>query len=107
MCYKRVIAGLLTTVLITGAISPAEAVWAKEIEAAEDDAVVFLLPEEATEKNEIKAADADENGFVIENGVLTGYTGDGGDVVIPDGVTCIGDDVFYNNDKNTSVKIQV
>ena len=32
--------------------------------------------------------------FVIENGELTEYTGPGGKVVIPDGVTKIGDDVF-------------
>lgn len=34
------------------------------------------------------------NDFEIENGVLTKYTGSGGDVVIPDGVTEIGFDVF-------------
>ena len=32
--------------------------------------------------------------FVIENGVLEKYTGSGGDVVIPEGVTSIGDSVF-------------
>ena len=32
--------------------------------------------------------------FVIENGVLKEYTGKGGDVVIPDGVTSIGLDAF-------------
>ena len=30
------------------------------------------------------------NGFVIETGVLRRYTGPGGDVVIPEGVTSIG-----------------
>ena len=30
------------------------------------------------------------NDFEIENGVLVKYTGAGGDVVIPDGVTSIG-----------------
>ncbi len=37
---------------------------------------------------------ADHNGFVIENGRLIKYEGSGGDVVIPDGVTEIGDRVF-------------
>lgn len=37
---------------------------------------------------------ADENGFIIENGVLTGYEGDGGEVNIPDTVTTIGEYVF-------------
>lgn len=32
--------------------------------------------------------------FTIEDGILTGYTGPGGDVVIPDGVTGIGESVF-------------
>ena len=34
--------------------------------------------------------------FVIENGVLKKYTGPGGDVVVPDGVTSIGDWAFRN-----------
>lgn len=33
--------------------------------------------------------------FVIENGVLKEYTGPGGEIVIPDGVTEIGEKVFY------------
>ena len=32
--------------------------------------------------------------FVIENGVLTKYTGSGGDVIIPEGVTKIGNSAF-------------
>ena len=35
------------------------------------------------------------NDFVIENGVLKEYQGQGGDVVIPEGVTSIGDSAFY------------
>ena len=34
------------------------------------------------------------NDFVIEQGVLTKYTGPGGNVVIPEGVTEIGEDAF-------------
>lgn len=34
--------------------------------------------------------------FIIENGVLKGYTGPGGRVVIPEGVTGIGDHAFYH-----------
>lgn len=33
--------------------------------------------------------------FIIKNGVLTKYLGAGGSVLIPDGVTTIGDGVFY------------
>ena len=32
--------------------------------------------------------------FIIENGVLKKYVGPGGDVVIPDGVTSIGEEAF-------------
>ena len=32
--------------------------------------------------------------FIIKNGVLKKYTGPGGDVVIPEGVTSIGKDAF-------------
>lgn len=42
--------------------------------------------------------------FVIENGVLTKYTGKGVDIVIPDGVTAIGEHAFSFSDI-TSVKI--
>ncbi len=37
------------------------------------------------------------NDFVIKDGRLVKYVGPGGDVVIPDGVTVICDDVFYNS----------
>ena len=33
--------------------------------------------------------------FVIKHGVLEKYKGPGGDVVIPEGVTSIGEDAFY------------
>ena len=46
------------------------------------------------------AADSD---FQIVNGVLTKYTGPGGKVVVPEGVTEIADRVFDGNDKITSV----
>ena len=46
------------------------------------------------------AADSD---FQITNGVLTKYTGPGGDVMVPEGVTEIADRVFDGNDKITSV----
>ena len=43
--------------------------------------------------------------FQIENGVLVKYTGNGGDVVIPDGVTSIGNEAFYEYSSLTSVTL--
>ena len=35
------------------------------------------------------------NDFIIENGVLKKYTGNDIEVVIPDGVICIGQQAFF------------
>ena len=43
--------------------------------------------------------------FQIENGELVEYTGKGGDVVIPDSVTSIGDRAFYDCHRLTSISI--
>ncbi len=45
------------------------------------------------------------NDFVIENGVLKKYQGQGGDVVIPEGVTSIGDSAFAGCSSLTSIVI--
>ena len=45
------------------------------------------------------------NDFVIENGVLKKYQGPGGDVVVPEGVTSIGESAFEDCIKLTSVTL--
>ena len=54
------------------------------------------------------AVDADEDELIganIQDGVLLGYYGPGGDIVIPNTVTKIGDEAFKGNKKVTSVTI--
>ena len=54
------------------------------------------------------AVDADEDDLIganIQDGVLLGYYGPGGDIVIPNTVTKIGDEAFKGNKKVTSVTI--
>ena len=45
------------------------------------------------------------NDFVIKNGILEKYCGEGGAVVIPDGVTSIGIWAFYGCESLTSITI--
>ena len=57
------------------------------------------LPLKSPEKGEKKVD------FEIENGVLKKYTGSGGNVVIPDGVTTIGDYAFWNCSSLASITL--
>ncbi len=48
---------------------------------------------------------AQESEFTITNGVLTAYNGAGGEVVIPEGVSKIGDNAFKDCESLTSIQI--
>lgn len=118
MRKRKMLIGVLTATMLLGNVSPVMVQGAQEADVTEvpaetetEESATEAAPtetEEATTEIEVteteeeaitgdayKTADAkaDENGFIIENGVLTGYTGPGGDIVIPEGVTSIGKDV--------------
>ena len=112
MRRKKLLAGVLAAALLVGSISPAGVMGAevpKEFPAEqlmiEETGRQGDEEEAVTAEEEVKSAEADENEFVIENGVLTKYTGAGGDVTIPDGVTSIGDNAFYGCSGLTSITI--
>ena len=65
----------------------------------EDVEAVTVSPDNAVESND------DAGDFEIINGILVKYNGEGGDVVIPDGVTAIGEGAFSNCSDLTSVSI--
>ena len=72
------------------------------IEEQESEVISTENPEEETETEffsediSIKNFSETMDGFVIEDGVLTSYTGNETDIVIPDGVTEIADRVFLS-----------
>ena len=57
--------------------------------------VLYAQAEQVTEDGITVTAEADENGFVIKNGILTKYTErTATEVEIPEGVISIGDSTF-------------
>ena len=57
-----------------------------------------------TKQENVSYMNSDDD-FILRNGVLTQYIGNGGAVTIPSIVTSIGDEAFLNNNSITSVTI--
>ncbi|MDE6596441.1 MAG: leucine-rich repeat domain-containing protein [Oscillospiraceae bacterium] len=51
------------------------------------------------------AATPEEDFIISGDGYITGYNGNGGDVIIPDGITGIGESAFMQNDNITNLVI--
>lgn len=83
MVKGKIMAAVLASALIFEAVCPAGTVLASEKQPA---AEIFRL--------ELGAAKKAEDGFEIVDGVLKKYSGSGGNVTIPKGVTSIGDKAF-------------
>lgn len=90
--WKKLTALALSAVMMI----PTQAVYAKEEKAA--------VPKMETYA-ELGGRKADADGFVIEEGELTKYTGTATDVVIPEGVTGIGSEAFLDCSGLTSISI--
>ncbi len=67
--------------------------------------VLSAIPAEGVIAEEGLQTVSEDSDFLIENGVLTRYTGNGGDVTIPDGVTEIGERAFFDCASLTSIRI--
>ncbi len=70
----------------------------------DDETLAYYRPEElALAEEKYTLGEEDPDYFTIEDGVLVSYSGPGGEVVIPDGVTGIGRGVFVGGDVTSVV----
>ena len=75
----------------------------KELEAAQN--APKNAPENVSKPAQTPAGKSPLSDFEIEDGVLVKYLGKGGDVIIPDGVTEIGDEAFKDCENLVFVRI--
>ncbi|MDR1704230.1 MAG: leucine-rich repeat protein [Clostridiales bacterium] len=103
--FKRITAVLLAVLMSVsiGQMEAASVSWTYVINGVEVTKEEYYAV--AKEKNLIMDSSENPDFWINTQGILHEYSGKGGDVVIPDGVTRIGDMVFYRNNAITSVVI--
>lgn len=67
----------------------------------------YIIVELEDSKQVVRVAGSSVEGgeFIVENGLLTAYKGEGGDVRIPEGVTAIADELFSGRSDITSINL--
>ena len=80
-------------------------IWNEEDKLVKNKQLLPLIGKEGIKSMGLNIILPDENGFVIENGVLTYYEGHESKIVIPNGVKIIGKNAFYGCDYLQSVTI--
>ena len=95
---KKVVSLTVVTAILAAAMDMGSVEAAQNFAMENGEAVI----QEVTQSEPNQGAEDD---FQIEDGVLVKYLGAGGDVVVPDGVTEIGDYAFYGCSSLSSIEI--
>lgn len=96
---KKIMSIVVSFLVITGMSVPTMSYAVENITTNEEKTV-----DNASDDNKTVSENEGTEGLTIENGVVTGYTGTDTDVVIPEGVTEIGQRAFWAS-KITSIKL--
>ena len=80
-------------------------IWNEEDKLVKNKQLLQSIGKEGIKSMGLNIVLPDENGFVIENGVLKKYEGDESKIEIPNGVKKIGKEAFYNCDSLKSATI--
>ena len=96
---KKIMSLVVSFLVITGISVPTMSYAVENLTTNEEKTV-----DKVSNDNKTVNENEGTEGLTIENGVVTGYTGTDTDVVIPEGVTEIGEKAFYGSNI-TSIKL--